>query len=172
MTSYMPFDERAFDLNDCFVLSFIVVAYGFMYILPKRFPLSVTCLLLLFCSTTACMLDNSIGGDIFDLYDIMDGPAYTIMDFVVYFMYAASGYFFIYFYDLFRIRGIGTIGYIAFFSLLSAGFELLCIQVNVFHYKDSYIIYYSFCIYLVSQTGTILFYKFIMDTAKFQKRSS
>lgn len=166
MKSFMPFDERAFDLNDYFVLSCIVVAYGFMYILPKRFPSSITYLLLLFSSTCACMLDNSIGGNIFDLYDIMDGPAFTIMDFVVYLLYAPFGYFFIYFYDLFRLKGILTVGYIALISLLSTGFEWVCLKVGVFHYKDSYEIYYSFCIYIFSQTGTVLFYKFIMDQQK------
>ncbi|KEO82806.1 hypothetical protein [Tumebacillus flagellatus] len=85
MSGYMPFDEGAFDLNDCFLLGCLAVFYGLMYVLPKRFPRSVTCLLLLFSSTVACVLDNSIGGHIFDLYDIIDGPTYTIMDFVVYF---------------------------------------------------------------------------------------
>ena len=90
----MPFDEGAFDLNDYFLLSCIAAAYVFMYILPKRFPLSVTFLLMLFSSTVSSMLDNSIGGNIFDLYDIMDKQAYTIMDFVVYWLYAPAGYFF------------------------------------------------------------------------------
>jgi hypothetical protein len=166
MTSFMPFDERAFDMNDYFVLICIVIAYGVIHLMPKRFPKSVTLLLLLFSSTLASMLDNSIGGHIFDLYDIMDGPAYTIMDFVVYFMYAPFGYIFIYFYELFRLKGILTVGYIALFSFLSTVFEWVCIKAGVFTYKDSYLIYYSFPIYLFSQSGILLFYKFIMNQQK------
>ncbi|KQX45790.1 MULTISPECIES: hypothetical protein [unclassified Paenibacillus] len=172
MRSFMPFDERAFDMNDYFVLICIVFAYGFIYFMPKRFPLSVTLLLLLFSSTLASMLDNSIGGHIFDLYDIMDGPAYSIMDFVVYFMYAPFGYIFMYFYDLFRLKGILAVGYIALFSLLSAGFEWVCLKAGVFTYKDSYLIYYSFPIYLFSQSALVLFYKFITDQQKNVQHSS
>ncbi|KRF09916.1 hypothetical protein [Paenibacillus sp. Soil787] len=161
MKSYMPFDEGAFDLNDCFLLSCIAVAYGFMYMLPKRFPLSVAFLLMLFSSTVSSMLDNSTGGNIFDLYDIMDGPAYTIMDFVVYLLYAPAGYFFIYFYDRFRVKEIWTIVYITCWSLLSTLFEWVCLNFEVFHYKKGYLICYSFCIYIASQTAIVLFYRFI-----------
>jgi hypothetical protein len=159
----MPFDEGAFDLNDCFLLSCIAVTYGSMYVLPKRFPLSVTFLLMLFSSTVVSMLDNSIGGNIFDLYDIMDGPAYTIMDFVVYLLYAPAGYFFIYFYDLFRVKGIWTIAYITGWSLFSTLFEWVCLNTEVFHYKNGYMICFSFCIYIASQTAILLVYRFIAN---------
>jgi hypothetical protein len=162
----MPFDEHAFDMNDYFVLSCIVVAYVIMFVLPKRFPLPVILLLMLFSSTAASMLDNSIGGHIFDLYDIMDGPEYTIMDFIVYLLYAPFGYFFMYIYDFFRLKGMLAVGYIALLSLLSTGFEWVCLQAEVFHYKDAYSIYYSFLIYILSQSGIVLFYRFIADHQK------
>ncbi len=162
----MPLDERAFDMNDYFVLSCIVVVYGLMFILPKRFPLSVTLLLMLLSSTAASMLDNSVGGHIFDLYDIMDGPEYAIMDFIVYILYAPFGYLFIYIYDLFRLEGILTVVYIALFSFFSTVFEWVCLKAGVFHYKDAYLIYYSLLIYLLSQSGIVLFYKFITAPQK------
>jgi hypothetical protein len=163
MSSYMPFVERAFDFNDWFLLSCIVFAYGLIYFMPKRWPPSVTALLFMFSSTVACIMDNSIGGHIFDLYDIMDGPAITVMDFVVYFLYAPFGYFFIYFYDWFGVKHMKTVGYITVFSILSVLFEWVCYRAGVFHYKDSYEISYSFCIYLFTQTCTLLFYHFIAD---------
>lgn len=161
MKGFMPFDEKAFDANDWFVLASIAVTYTIVFLLPKRFPTSVTLLLFLFCSTAACTLDNSIGGHIFDLYDIMDGPAYTIMDFVVYFLYAPFGYFFIYFYDLFKLQGMQTVVYIMLFSLLAVCFEWVSSLFNVFNYKDAYSVSYSYCIYLLSQTGIVTFYRYI-----------
>ncbi|MCY9660151.1 hypothetical protein P5G65_03725 [Paenibacillus chondroitinus] len=161
MKGSIPFVEKAFDLNDWFVIGCIALSYLIIYLLPKRFTGSVTLLLFLFSSTMACMLDNSIGGHIFDLYDIMDGPAYTVMDFAVYFLYAPFGYFFIYFYDRFQFKGIKTVGYILLCSCMSIGFEWICTLVGVFHYKDSYGIHYSFVIYLLSQSATLSFYHFI-----------
>lgn len=161
MSGGFHLDEKAFDLNDWVLLICIAVTYGMICIMPKRFSVSVTFLLFLFSSTAACMLDNSIGGHIFDLYDIMDGPAYTIMDFFVYLLYAPFGYFFIYFYDRFQLRGMKTIVYIAISSLLGVIFEWGCSLAGMFHYKDSYSLGYSFCIYLVSQTGAVLFYRYI-----------
>lgn len=153
--------ESAFGLNDWFVLSCIALSYIIICILPRRFPSSVTFLLLLFSATAASMLDNSLGGHIFDLYDIMDGPAYTLMDFLVYFLYGPMGYFFIYIYDRLQLRGMKTVGYILLWSGFSVVFELLCSCFGVFHYKDSYNWYYSFCIYLASQSALKLFYRFI-----------
>lgn len=155
------FTEHAFDLNDWFILGCIAVTYTCIYFMPKRLSRSTTLLLFLFSATSACMLDNSIGGHIFDLYDIMDGPAYTVMDFSLYFLYAPFGYFFIYFYDRLRIHGLKTIGYIFIWSLFALMFEMLCAQVGIFHYKDSYLVYYSFCIYLLFQSATVFFYQFI-----------
>lgn len=163
MTRYMPLYERAFDLNDYFLLALILIGVGLIYKMPKRFPRSVTCLILLFCSTVASMLDNSLGGNIFDLYDIMDGPQYTIMDFFLYFMYPPSGYFFLYYYDRLRVKGIRTVLYITGCSLLAVLLEWACVKAGIFHYKKGYLISYSFCIYIASQTATIFFYRFITN---------
>ncbi len=85
-----------------------------MFWLPKRFSLPVTVLLLCFGTAIASTLDNSIGGHIFDLYDIMDGPEYANMDLMVYPLY-----------------------------------------------EYGYLLYHSFALYLLSQTATVYFYKFI-----------
>ncbi|MFD0693151.1 hypothetical protein ACFQZT_03515 [Paenibacillus sp. GCM10027628] len=156
--------EGNFGLKDYFLLSSIAIIYGIVYIMPKRFSISTSLLLFIYSSNAASMLDNSIGGGPIDLYDIMGGPAYSVMDFVVYFLYAPFGYFFIYFYDKFHFKGMKTAGYIVLCSLIALAFEWICIQVGIFQYKDSYLIYYSFCIYLFSQTSIILFYRYISKT--------
>ncbi|WP_274361906.1 hypothetical protein [Paenibacillus thermotolerans] len=157
--------EKAFDLNDWFVLGCLVLAYTVMCFMPKRFPMSTTLLLILFSAAVASILDNSAGGHVFDLYDIMDGPAYTLMDFIVYFLYAPFAYYFIYFYDRWQIKRFGTVGYIILFSAISVAFELLCAKAGVFHYKNGYRVQYSFCIYLFVQSATIWFYQYISKRA-------
>lgn len=159
----MPWDERAFDLNDYVLLSLIVIGFGLVYKMPKRFPQSVTLLILLFCSTVACALDNSMGGMAIDLYDIMDGPKYTIMDFVLYFFYPPLGYFFVYYYDRWKVKGIWTVFYITGCSLLAIALEWICVKAGIFHYKKGYFLNYSFCIYVVTQTITVFFYRYITD---------
>jgi hypothetical protein len=161
MKNLMPFTEKAFDTNDYFIIVSILVLYAIMYFLPKRLPVSTTILLMLFGTTIPMVLDNAIGSHAIDLYDIMDGPAYSVMDYFVYFLYAPFAYFFIYFYVCFRVKGFGNAFYIMLFSLIGIAFEWICVQAGVFQYKNTYNTYYSFPIYLMAQTGLILFYKSI-----------
>lgn len=158
--------ETAFGWNDGFVLGSIGAAYFIICLLPRRLPKHATLLLLLFGGTTAAVLDNSLGGNIFNLYDIMDGPAYTVMDFSVYFLYGPMAYFFVYFYDLFRLNGMKTIAYILIWSAFGVAFELLSSCFGVFHYKDSYNWYYSFCIYLGTQSALTFFFRFISEARR------
>ena len=161
MTKHMRLYEKAFDLNDYVVLGLIVIGYALIWLLPKRFSRSVTCLILLFCATVSCMLDDSIGGHIIDWYDIMDGPKFTIMDAVVYAMYPPLGYFFVYGYDRWQIRGLRTLFYISGCSLLAVLVEWCLVSAGVFHYKNGYFIYYSFSVYILTQSLTVSFYRFI-----------
>jgi hypothetical protein len=161
MRTIMPFTEKAFDFNDYFIIASILVLYAIMYFLPKRLPVSTTVLLMLFATAVPMVLDNAIGSHTIDLYDIMDGPAYSVMDYTVYLLYAPFAYFFIYLYVLFRVKGFGNAFYIMIFSLFGIAFEWVCLQAGVFHYKDAYNTYYSFPIYLMTQTGFLMFYKSI-----------
>lgn len=38
MKSFMPFDEKAFDLNDYALIALILIGFGLVYKMPKRFP--------------------------------------------------------------------------------------------------------------------------------------
>jgi hypothetical protein len=162
MTKYIPFVERAFDQNDWFILINCVILYGIMYTLPKRFPKFITYQMAIFSITIAGFFDNSFGDIPFDFYDIMDGPAYTVMDAVVYFIYPPLGYFFIYIYDRFNFRGRSTFYYILSCSFISVIYELICVKFQVFHYKNGYGAYFSFVIYLFFQTLAIFFYRFLI----------
>ncbi len=59
-----------FDTNEWFITISIAVTYTFMLSLPKRFPLSITLLMLLFSMTYAQVIDHILAETKFDLYDI------------------------------------------------------------------------------------------------------
>ena len=129
--------------------------------LPKRFSLSTSILLCMFSFLTASLFDNSIGATHFDLYDILDGPKYTIMDLIAYFLYLPFGYLFYYFYDKYQISGYKTVGYIILWTIFSIVFEWVCVQFNVFTYKNGYHLIYSATIYLFVLTLYIPFTNYI-----------
>lgn len=161
MGKVMDFVEHTFGRNDYFVIITVLILFTIMYFLPKRFPQIVTCLILLFGLTVASVLDNSLAIYEFDFYDIMDGPAYSFMDIVMYLLYMPFGYFFLYLYDQFQLRGKATVLYIFGWSILAVGFEALCSYYGVFHYKKGYEIYYSFPVYLCVMPLTIAFFHLI-----------
>ncbi|MFD1739446.1 hypothetical protein ACFSCX_23475 [Bacillus salitolerans] len=157
MTTYIPFVEKNFGMNDIFVLFLICLFLFLIVIFPKRIPKGSSTLLFLFSVVVASVFDNSIGADNFDYYDILDGPKYTIMDVVAYLLYLPFGYFFYYMYDKYKIRGIKTVAYILAWTLFGMLFEYICISFNLFTYKNGYKYLYSVPIYLFSLTVLLLF---------------
>jgi hypothetical protein len=129
--------------------------------LPKIFSKQVTVLIFLYSLTAAGLLDNSLGAAPFDFYDIMDGPAYTVMDVVVYFLYPPFGYIFLLLYQKLKISNRFLILFISLFTLFSVIIEWVNNKMGVFHYKNGYSIIYSVCVYLVVQSTFILFFKLI-----------
>lgn len=151
--------EKSFGTNDWIVLISIAIIWFTFFRLPKRFPKQLTILIMLFGLTIASIFDSSFGAVAFDYYDIMDGPAYTLMDVAVYFLYPPFAYFFYYVYRSFNFKSNGTMIYIFIWSIFSVLVEKAYTYFNVFHYKNGYNIYFSFCIYLFVQSGMYLFAK-------------
>jgi hypothetical protein len=149
--------EKAFDLNDWVVLSSIVVLWGIFFLVPKVVSKQTTTLIMLYGLTLSSVFDNSFAAYSLDFYDIMDGPLYTVMDFFVYFLYPPFGYFFLYFYKKFRIRSIGNIFYIFLCSLIATLIEFIFMKCNIFSYLNGYGLKYSFCVYIVVQSGLLFF---------------
>lgn len=162
--------EKAFDLNDWAVLSGVFVIWGTFLFIPKRFSKQTITLLMLYGLTSASVFDNSFAAYSLDFYDIMDGPKYTVMDFFVYFLYPPFGYFFLYFYKKFRIRSIGIIFYIFSCSLVATLLEFIFVKCNIFSYLNGYQLKYSFCVYLVVQSG-LLFFCFALENSRFNLNS-
>ena len=151
--------EKAFDTNDWVVLLSSAILWLIVYFLPPKISRTNSILIMLYGVTVASFWDNSFGTEPLDFYDIMDGPVYDLMDFFVYFLYPPFAYFFIYVYQLFDLKVTGTVIYIIIWSLLSAFTESVLTSLHVFTYKNGFNIYFSFCIYLVVQSGLLAYVK-------------
>lgn len=157
----MMFLEDKFDLNDYFVICAVLVSWGIYFFLPKVFSKQLTILIFLYSLTAAGLFDNSIGAEPFDFYDIMDGPEYTVMDVVVYFLYPPFSYLFLYLYKKYQIKDRYLVFFIASFTAAAIAIEWVFYIMGVFHYKNGNSIKYSVCTYLFIQSLLIVFYRFL-----------
>ncbi|WP_123041573.1 hypothetical protein [Cohnella candidum] len=163
MLLHVKFTEHGFGRNDWFVIAAVLLFVSIALLLPRKLPGSTSCLSVMFAVAISSVLDNCTGYLAFDYYDIMDGPELTVMDYMVYLLYAPFGYLYIYFYEAWRLSGWKTVLYILLCSVGAVGFEWLCDLFDVFRYNDGYRIGYSFVIYLFVQTGAINFYRWIKE---------
>ncbi|MGG3562393.1 hypothetical protein ABES03_12375 [Neobacillus rhizosphaerae] len=157
----LPLPQK-FDQNEWFILFTIIVLVCLLNKLPRRFPTSITILLLMFTISVARGVDHVIAGPHVDLYDIMDSGDFELFDLLCYVPYAPFGYVFIYLYDKFQLKGISLILYIVIFSVGSIGFEWMTGSNYISYLKySSWKPIYSLPIYLVIQPCTILFFHLI-----------
>lgn len=157
----MMFAENKFDLNDYFVIIALFLSWGIYFFLPKVFSKQMTILIFLYSLTAAGLFDNSVGAAPFDFYDIMDGPAYTVMDVVVYFLYPPFSYLFLYLYKKHQIRDQYLVFFIASFTAAAIAVEWVFHKAGVFEYKNGNSIIYSICAYLFIQSLLIAVYRFL-----------
>lgn len=162
----MKFVEDRFDLNDYFVIFAVIISWAIFFILPKILSKQVIILISLYSLTTAALFDNSVGAAPWDFYDIMDGPDYTVMDVVVYFLYPPFSYLFLYIYKKFQIRDQYLILYIPCFTAAAIVVEWVYHKMKVFEYKNGNSIIYSICVYLMIQSVLMCFYRFITVNQK------
>ncbi|MBL0387836.1 hypothetical protein JJB07_14440 [Tumebacillus sp. ITR2] len=160
------FAIEKWDGNEWFLVCGVVLVYLALWLIPKRLPSSTTLLLCTWAFTVSKFYDFTFGGGLFDYYDVNDSPRYCIMDLASYFFYAPFGYFFIYLYELWKIRGRWTVLYIVGWSFVGVGIEWIMDCFHVIVYKNGYLLPFSFCIYLASQSLTLLFYHWISSSKK------
>ncbi|MCX7570922.1 hypothetical protein OS242_13315 [Tumebacillus sp. DT12] len=88
-----------------FATLFLILGLLF-FLLPKRFPTSVTVLLFLFNAFFGTTADHVIALEPFDLYDTGGSPQYDFFDLLIYtIIYPLMGYLFAYTYDKWQFRG-------------------------------------------------------------------
>jgi hypothetical protein len=153
--------DYAFNKNEWFIIIVLIIGHLLVFLLPKRFPFLLSSILYMFSITTGTIFDNTIGAYIFDLYDVGDSSKYTYRDVLSYIMYGPGGYLFIYVQDRFKFHGKALGAYIFIFCFMSLGIEVLGIHFGVFHYKNGYHIYYSYPIYVVTNSVFYWIYAYI-----------
>lgn len=134
-----------------------VAAYAIALLLPKRLPRSATWLVMAFSLQVAKGLDNGLGIAPVDLYDVSDSKL-DLGDLLTWFLYPPVGYLFVYGYERYRVRGIGIALYVLAWSIFGTSYEALAVRFGVFRYKG-WSIGYSFLVYYVVQTLTIVIYE-------------
>jgi hypothetical protein len=130
--------------------------------LPKRFPLKITILVLLYCFVLAKSVDFIAGVPPFDLYDINDSSKYELFDVLTYLLYLPFGYIFLYLYDRWKIQEVYVVLYIVSCSLLGVLFEMVTVMSHIFNFSEWRSIY-SIPVYLSVQSSLILFHKIISN---------
>lgn len=159
--NFLPF-PRDFDQNEWYIIISAIILVLLLHKLPKRFPGSVTVLLLLFTVSVARVTDHLLAGPHKDFYDIMDTGKYELFDLFSYIPYAPFGYLFIYFYDKHRLNGLLLALYIVCCSIGGIIVEWLVSTsyIGFLQYKN-WNVFNSLPVYLIVQPLTILFFKLV-----------
>ncbi|WP_108669922.1 hypothetical protein [Peribacillus acanthi] len=152
---------KSFDENEWFVIILLIVSVLIIRKLPRKFPKSITILLLLFPTASARLIDKFLSAPDKDFYDVFDTSAFELFDLLSYAMYAPFGYFFIYIYDYFKPKGGKLVFFIIGSSFFAIGFEWITHQFHLFEYKN-FTFTQAFVFYMGSQISTVLFYHFIL----------
>jgi hypothetical protein len=152
---------ETFDKNEIYILVSLAVAYGAFFLLPKKLSREITIMFFVWGFASSTFFDFTIGGGLLDFYKVNDSNKYELSDLLTYFLFAPYSYFFIYFYERFKINKNTFIFYILGWALVGLGMEVVSGWMGLTHYQKGYDIEYSFVVFLVVQTTTALYYEFV-----------
>lgn len=158
--------DHGFNENEWFVIASILVTNLAIWLAPRIFSKLEAIGYYIFGIYIGLFYDHTISIKPWDYYDVNDNSSYQVIDFLSYIMYGPYGYFFLYFYVKFNIRGLRTIPYVLVWSGFSVLMEWIGVKVGLFHYDKGYKMYWSFPIYLLSQNMMILFYHLVVRNKK------
>ncbi|NMD68657.1 hypothetical protein HHO41_00040 [Bacillus sp. DNRA2] len=150
-----------FDKNEIYILVMLALSYAAIFLFPKILPRDITILFLVWGFANSTLFDFTIGGGLLDFYRVNDSNRYELTDLLTYFLFATFGYFFIYFYEKFRINQKRFIFYILGWTIIGLMMEKVSGWMGVTHYQHGYKIYYSIVVFLIVQTTTGLYYQLL-----------
>ncbi len=150
--------DYQFNQNELFILAILFITITVIFLLPKRFPLSLSIMYFLVGVFLGTLFDHTISIEPFDYYDVNDSSNFELFDFISYIMYGPFTYLIIYFYDKLKIKGYMNIIYIIFFTCFGIVMEWICVKMGIFHYKNGYQIFFSIPIYLFVNSLYLIYY--------------
>ncbi|MDQ0898379.1 hypothetical protein [Paenibacillus sp. V4I7] len=148
-----------FDANEGFATITMMALILLYCMLPKRIPLPIALLMMIFNSYLGRAVDNILSTDYpYNVYEIMDTPHYDLFDFLLYSIpFPLVGYFYVYFYDKYPLRAPNQFIHILVWAIASVGFEALAVTFSIFQY-NGWELSYSFPVYLLTfALNTILY---------------
>jgi hypothetical protein len=150
-----------FDRNEWFVLFMLVLNYGAVWLLPKRLPQNVAIAGLVWGFAISTLFDFTIGGGLMDFYRVNDTNRYELTDLLVYFMFAPFGYFFIYFYEVWRVTKKTVVPYIAGWTMVGLLVQWVASWMRMTVYQHGYRLEYNAVVFLFVQSVTALGYMYV-----------
>lgn len=161
---HVIYDDR-FNGNVWVVLGIMAAGLLSFLILPKPFTKLEAWFNLLLGVTVGLMFDHTIAVPPYDYYDVGDEAMYQWFDVLSYGMYAPFGYFFIYGYERWNVRGLWIMVYVLAWAAFAMGLEWGCQQVGIFHYKNGYKLLYSLPVYLIVESLHLVLYRVLFRRA-------
>jgi len=155
-----------FDKNEIYIIVMLVIAYSALFLLPKKLPPNITLLFLVWGFASSTLFDFTIGGGLLDFYKVNDSNRYELSDVLSYFLFATFGYFFVYFYERFKINKKSFVFYVIGWMIVGLFMEKVSTWMGVTQYQNGYKLPYSVAVFLVVQTTTGLYYEWIKKREK------
>lgn len=162
MILYLP---EKFDENEWTILIALIANLLIFLFLPKKLPKEITPLIVLLSISFPKIMDHSMAVKPYNLYDITDTNRYELFDLLLYGVYPAFGYLFIYFID--HVKRFMLVLYMIGWSLFGTLFEWIFVKLHVFTYTGWKIVY-SLPVYIIVLSLTFLFYSFLMKYRQMQ----
>jgi hypothetical protein len=160
---------ESFDSNEWFIIAVCILLITLSLFLRRRFLFTQMLIIFTVNFFLASSLDHILAGQPYDLYDIMDVPEFEIFDFIIYvIIYPLSGYLVLYFFSIWRDKGLADVLFLLIASLATVGLEWIANQFHVYeHINWSY--YHSGISYLGVFCINMAVYFWITDDKFFQK---
>ncbi|MFZ3579589.1 hypothetical protein [Virgibacillus sp. DJP39] len=118
-----------------------------------------TILILSFNFFLASVVDRILAGDVLNFYNIMDDPKFEVMDLFIYmFVYPFFVYLVLYIYSF--INHDNIVFFLLLTVMVTMGFEMLSVKLNVFQYKK-WNIMYSGIAYTILYSLNVFFLKYV-----------
>lgn len=153
---------QQFDANEWFIIISLIAGYGTLYVLPRRFPMPVTILVLMFSLTIVRVTDYVAAAPPLNLYQMNDTQKFELMDLLGWFMFPPFGYVLVYCYDRWNIQGVSSSLYIVAWTVIALAIERLAVTAHIYTFTG-WKTAYSIPTYLAVLSGYLLLFHFVKN---------